>query len=320
MSWTPHWSPEPLAAQVRIAQQAGAHTLVLSAEGVCSLDLPHLRALGSAFDGLDLTFVVFVRHLSTFLPSRWAQDCRRRDSQDLPTYLRRVQDRSLAHPDYRQDLMITRFADVPHATTTVVSYDNAVRSDGSVVPEFLRILGFDPVGATDLSPLAAEHVNERAPWEVTELTRLLNGVLADQWTLAQDALFNSRLAGVPVSDFFDLEYPILTEVAGQTAPLLDAIRSSRELVEVTKEVDIECATRELLEEHAHRFVNLVGRDITPLPAPAVSCSTVHWRDFYRRYASSITSLLSAMVDPECRRPSGSPDGPAIDVSTDPDAA
>ncbi|CAB4932453.1 unannotated protein [freshwater metagenome] len=78
------WSPDHLLAEIQKATDSHAETLVLSSEAVFCMADEELHALTALIGRDRLTFVMTVRHLSTFLPSRWAQDCRRRDSHSLP--------------------------------------------------------------------------------------------------------------------------------------------------------------------------------------------------------------------------------------------
>ena len=234
---------------------------------------------------------MFVRHLSTFLPSRWAQDCRRRDSQTLTSYLQRVQDPNLDHPDYRPDQVLSRFVALRDSELIALSYDNAVRRDGSVVPGFLRLLGLDDASIAEIASEPYASVNARANWSTTELSRLLNGALASHRGLEQDALFSARLHLGSPTHFFDLEQHIMGGVTDLAEPLLRVIEESGHDVDIESHVDADSSTRRVLDIHGGRFTNLERGTVLPLPAPSVRCTFLEWPHFNRAFHPQILAIL-----------------------------
>ena len=283
----PGRSADALRAQVERARAADAHTLLLSAEGVSHQSPATLAALAEALEDVDLVYVVSVRHWSTFLPSRWAQDCRRRDSHSFRDYLREVTDPRACHVDVRHDLVLSRLAE-HGAHVIALSYDNAMRTEGSILPVFLRAVGMpaETVAAVDAR---VTRENPSATWEQTELTRLVNGLVASRRGLPQDALVEARASGGQVGVFFDLQGGI---AAGgrRVASLQGQVRGARKSLHVDVPNEEELTVR-LLEEHGHRFVNLVDGRITPLASGPVDCTDLTWEAFARDNRRAMDRLL-----------------------------
>ena len=64
--------------------------LILSHEVISTLNTDQLMRLIDALGTDELRYVVAFRHWVSFLPSRWRQNCRRRDAQPLQTFLARL--------------------------------------------------------------------------------------------------------------------------------------------------------------------------------------------------------------------------------------
>jgi len=186
----PSWEDGGLRGAVDAARAAGAHTLLMSAEVVCSIGVAGFRRLAESLADCDLAFLFVFRHWSTFLPSRWAQNCKRRDSQPLGTYV----ERTLSwddHVDHRFDLVLGDCIAGAGASIIAVSFDRAMGEHESVVPALIEALGL-PTGLIDAAQSQAGWANATSDRDGIELVRLLNGAVADRLGLPQDDLFVAR--------------------------------------------------------------------------------------------------------------------------------
>ena len=289
------WSPDHLLAEIQKATDSHAETLVLSSEAVFCMADEELHALTALIGRDRLTFVMTVRHLSTFLPSRWAQDCRRRDSHSLPEYVRKVQDPVLNHIDFQQDWMLNRMARITQGRLAVISYDNAVHRDGTIIAAFLRTLGLDETTVTTLTSAGDAPVNARAQWTTTELSRLLNGVRTNAARLEQNALFSARLRLSQASEFFDLEPRFMRASSEKFTPLIDAIEVTGRSLDLSNQVSVNAMTKRMLHNHGSHFVNLDAGEILPLPSNPVQHSNLDWAQFYRENRVGVDALLAQIA-------------------------
>lgn len=186
----PHWDPRPIRDQITLARAKAASTIIFSAEVLSILSANEIRRLRQLFHG-DFVRVVFAfRHWCDFLPSRWAQNCRVRDSQTFSDYLTNVRRFPGGHLDARFDQILDRFKHNSDAEIRAVSYSNSVMLGQSVVAEMLRAMGLP--GALRERILESEQIlNTRLDWVEVEQTRLLNGTLSNRLGLNQNDLFES---------------------------------------------------------------------------------------------------------------------------------
>lgn len=192
------WSEGCLRQTVDSVLRSGAHALLFSFEGVSSFSQAQFAELTAAFADCDLTYVFVFRRWDRYLPSRWMQYVRRRDSQTLGRYLERASTGD--HIDVRFDLVLERARGSGRCGVKAVSYDWAIHDDGDVRPALFRSVGLAPALQAK-PPVEAEWRNRTPDRERGEVVRLLNGALADRCGLPQDdnfqAMMEGRLVDVP---------------------------------------------------------------------------------------------------------------------------
>ncbi len=261
---------------VEDAARLRAHTVLISHETLSTFSAEHLRAVAACLDGHDIRYVACFRHWSGFLPSRWTQNCMRRDAQTFEEYLAMVCDPVAPHIDHRFDLVLARATDAFGASAVAaVSYDAAVERDGSALRDLLRALGL-PDGI--VSALArAERVNARRDWRLTELTRLFNGLIAERLGLPQNGLCRAVRDAVPCDEFFDLRPLIERLDAASSARLLELLDVER--YELTRDVpSVDTAARGL-DAYAALFTNAGGPVFRTHQPIRLTTTNLTWAEF-----------------------------------------
>lgn len=286
----PHWTADIFRPAFALAKARSARLLLLSCEVVSTFSAAQYAQLLSAFEGHEVGLVACLRHWSEFWPSRWAQYCRRRDSQSLAGYLEAIGPSS-THIDRRYDLVLDRAA-ATGAELRIVSYDNAVAEAGSVLPAMLSAFGLD--GLFEDKTIAAPRSNARLDWQEVEMLRLLNGLRADARGLPQDELFlatrdfgqcrtffgmPSRLAKVPL----DLREELATLVAAREIAVPMPLASTAAIED------------EILSRHAGRVANLRGGHLFASPGKHVTRgSDLDWRELQARLPNLASRLIAAI--------------------------
>ena len=139
----PLWDADLLHNMALSADDKHASMLLLSGEAVSALSQSQFNRLTACFDGWPVEYVFCFRHWSSYLPSRWIQNCLRRDSQTFEEYLLIAVDPALNHFDARFDLILTRAAESGAAAVRAVSWDLAVAQQQSANFEVLKAIGLE---------------------------------------------------------------------------------------------------------------------------------------------------------------------------------
>lgn len=275
------WHADKARFFVDQALRLGCKTLLLSHEVVSAFSSEQFKQLTDCFYDCDLNYVFFFRHWNEFLPSRWSQYCLRRDTQTFSQYLVALQESACRHIDCNQALVLDRALESGRCSVQAVSYNNAVMKDGSVVPEFLRLCGV--ASGLKLSiALNNERLNQRAKAETVELSRLFNGVVANQRGFGQNDLFRSIYESRQCVRFFDLGAKLQTLEPLVSHRLEQAIEST-----ITSHVLNSGQwhePEEKLIEHEKLFVNAASSGAIHAPGSCSNPSTVVassliWEDF-----------------------------------------
>lgn len=186
----PDWQPDMVADQVARAKAVSAGGVIFSAEVISILSPAEIRRLCAQFKGERIVFVFAFRHWCEFLPPRWAQNCRIRDSQSFSSYLRNLRSFPGGHLDARYDQILQRFRGNTDAEIRAVSYSNSMARGRSVVCDLLQAMGL-PDGLRNQILIHEQKLNTSRDWVETEQIRLLNGALSHHLGLNQNDLFQS---------------------------------------------------------------------------------------------------------------------------------
>ncbi len=271
------WVPDTCLECLDQARQMGAETVIFSSEVVSTLSVKQFRTLTASLSHQDLTYLFCFRHWWDYFPSRWSQNCSRRDTQTFDSYVQAVAHCDSEHPDYRFDLVLDRAVSSGNCRVAAVSYDTAMATEGSVLPELLRAAGLREA-AVKLLDSRQIRDNARHDGTVIELCRLFNGLVADRNGWPQDDLFRSVAEYRRCLQMFDLVPAI--------AALGDAVRD--EMVAIVADhgfkkaslPDVRHLELALLNGYGSLFTNKAAGRIFPVRRPDnKSYSQLVWQDF-----------------------------------------
>lgn len=290
------WSPKRLADILKSARSSKQEQVLLSAESVSLLSTEQIQKVLQAFPDVDFKFVLCFRHWKSFLPSRWAQNCRARDSQTFCQYFFMISNEFAAHPDCRFDKTLSRFSKIEGTETTAVSYDNAMTNPKGVLNSLLISLGISPSIVAKFAHTKIKK-NRRSQASRTELSRLLNGVLADHLQLPQNELCNS------IGEFRHVDMHFRTT---KKMKKLDTVLLS-ELEEVVDQYEmkddkvvlpdwIEDIEQEMENHHGDQFANLIDGKVFAQPVkPRIKYIECEWQDFRSENAALVNAAVNALA-------------------------
>jgi hypothetical protein len=251
----PRWSPEKLRNLALVSDSTKASVLFLSGESATTLSQSQFNRLTACFEGWPVEYIFCIRHWSTYLPSRWAQNCVRRDSQTFGEYLVHSLDPATEHIDTRFDLILSRAVASGAEKVHAVSWDLAMAKDNSSIPEVLRAAALDDSIIQQITS-GSERLNVTSGLMNVELCRILNGIIANTLGLEQDELFLAYSEHRECGRFFDLiriTRSLPPAIHGDLALLLEKTGVKR--VDLPDFHDLGVL---LAEQHYSRFTNVSG--------------------------------------------------------------
>lgn len=275
-----NYSPEVLTSIVAGAKRSGVKLLLMSAEVVSTLPAKQLKQITDCLSGCEsITFLICLRHWDSFLPSRYAQSCKRRDSQTYAEYLESVSEASLRHWDFYYDAVLENLFESGCAVK-IISYDYAVRDKG-ILAEILDAAGL--AGLLDNELLGdSGKINESNPWEINELLRLMNGVAANQVQVLQNPLFDQLAHGNRGNSlFFDFDRILDQLGPSYIAPCIGWISENGRALPKIPESHIQVEEKIMMAFGPH-VVNSIGGRLFPADPKGSSVSQVTcitWPEF-----------------------------------------
>ncbi|WP_141245152.1 hypothetical protein [Mesorhizobium sp. WSM3860] len=284
------WSPEVCTNEIRNAEDAGAHSLILSAEGVSILSAGQFRQLSNTFRGHDLTYIFCLRHWAGYMPSRWSQYCRRRDTQTFADYVAAASNPTLRHVDLHFDDVLGNAITSADCGLKVVSYNNALATDG-VLAALLSAFDFDDSLVSALND-EETWTNARDAWRTVEISRLLNGVLASRRGLRQNELFLAVGERRACSEFFDLSSRFAMVDAQLMSDLGDMLEDRAEVIRLPGTVgsDVESS---LNSKYLRHVTNPIDGKLFATPGwSEVTATDITWEEFEGKSQTIMNRALS----------------------------
>ena len=291
------YSPELLTSIADGAKRSGVELLLMSAEVVSTLPAEQLKQITDCLSGCEsISFLICLRHWDSFLPSRYAQSCKRRDSQTYAEYLKSVSEVSLRHWDFYYDVLLENFFASGHSVK-IISYDHAVREKG-LAAAILDAAGLS--GLLDNKLLGnSGKINESNPWEINELLRLMNGVAANQVQVLQNPLFDQLAHGSRTDfSFFDFDRVLDQLEARDVASCVEWISENSTPLPKIPESHIQVEEKIMTTFGSHT-VNSIGGCLFPAVPKGSSVSQVSsitWPEFIEWNPFLVRQLVTKALE------------------------
>ena len=189
--------------ELKVKERQGYHTLITSSEVFSVFDQDRTKYLLNTLSKHTTKLILCFRHWTGFLPSRWRQNCHRRDTMPFGKFLGALLDDSDTRFEMRMDLVLQNLRAREFDEVGVVSYDNALKSKEGVVSCLLHAM---EVPGHLISQIADQpgYINRSGQKIRADELRLLNGIWAEHLGLSQNAMYENMGRHRPVGRFFDL--------------------------------------------------------------------------------------------------------------------
>ena len=275
------FNPAWLRDQVKVAEKHGLHAIIFSAEVISTFNSKQLNNLLEAFYDYEVNIIACFRHWVGFLPSRWAQNCFRRDAQSFPAYLSNLRNHEKIHIDARFDLIIRRMIAANPYNIRLISYDNAVVL-GALLPTILS--AFDlPQNFVNNIQESSRRYNTSKDAETVELVRLFNGIYSIRNALETNGLFMALLYAIPVGEVYDFSRKIgniLQDHKKLQKQLLDIVNEKRTKILLSRKDSSIARWEKMTEEAAGSFIinPQQSKLFCDIPDTEVICSEIEADD------------------------------------------
>jgi len=196
-----YFSPAAIREKLAEAKKAGIKSVGFSMEMLSTLSITQFQQMTAIFVDHELNLVCAFRHWASFLPSRWAQNCVRRDSQSFPAYRSALMCKGSTHVDVRYDLTIEKMKSVNPASIKIVSYDNAM-TQSTILPTVLTAFDLPKKFVESLNPKRAK-ANQKRPNEEVDISRLFNGLFSQENGLPLNGIFDTLEKGVAADKMYN---------------------------------------------------------------------------------------------------------------------
>lgn len=288
------WTPYLIQGYLEAAKAKKCKAVIFSHEVVSIFSESQFKTLTSCFDDYDLTYVFCFRHWTSFLFSRWSQNCIRRDSQTFSEYLDELQKEGLNHVDWQHQLVIERALNSGRCCLNAVSFDNALKQTGGVLGAILKACGVEH-GPSINKNNQLLILNQGVDQTVRELCRLFNGVIANKLGYPQNELFHSIHKAKICNIFFDLE----TRIKVLEASLIG--RFERRINEYIEHLELKPDIFETnlvsLERYLKYFTNAIDNKIywQVEAQSTLSFSGLNWSGFEDQDSESINTAARLLM-------------------------
>lgn len=279
----PKWNADYLLSIAKEAEQGNASILLFSGEAVSALSYSQFKKLTACFEAWPTEYVFCFRHWSTYLPSRWKQNCIRRDSQTFEEYLNLITNPSLTHFDLRYDHILTSAIASGAKNVRSISWDNAMANSGSTVPEILEAFGFNKELIQRLT-IDPEWLNKTSPIIKVEICRILNGLMDYKSHRKNNELFWAYARHEECQHFHDI-VRMYDEIDTEFKQIIEErlLKGGTYEIEVPNFDNLE---ENLYNKHGNTFVNLKNNRVFDVP----SGSNQHYINYIATWQNFIDLL------------------------------
>ena len=295
----PEFDADALVRSLADAAAQGAETVVFSHESLCQQAPPDIARLRELLAPHPVRVVCAFRHWTGFLPSRWRQNCSRRDTQSFSRFLARLAD-APARGEVDFAAIPTRWRAGGFEDFVAVSYD-AADAAGDVLGALARACGLP---FAEAAADATARVNVSRPHQELERLRLFNGARADAEGQARDALFDRDEALRAPIKFFDQGGAVRRALAARPdlGEEIDARLDSRRRQVALRPEDFAEASAALELAVSGAVANAIDGRLFPHPRPVEeTVSDLEVSDLPRSLRDEMVSALRRGLEPPPRR-------------------
>ena len=197
------FDPVGLRQHLQELEIQGVERVIFSHEALSTFSKAHVQTLRQALYPFPVRTVVVFRHWSSFLPSRWRQNCKRRDGQSFGRYLERI----FAAPkrfDMHFHQVLENFSPGAGDEVVVVPFERAVQGEG-IVKHVLASFGLADTFWNSPKGIGADyHLNISEPSLDLEVLRLVNCCYAQYRGWGDHEMFAAFGEGRLFQELFDL--------------------------------------------------------------------------------------------------------------------
>ena len=179
-----------VAEMISTAAAEGTKKLIISLEAISLFSPEGLSRLRAEIGPNPARFIVVFRHWCNYLPSRWIQNCKRRDSASFFRFMERT---GSNEPWMRFDRILTDALRAGFDEVVPISFEG---SRGTLLEELCKACEID-ISPENLT------ANKSPAVAAVEKVRLFNAVRSANSNLPMDELLTRLTDGRQVKDFFD---------------------------------------------------------------------------------------------------------------------
>jgi len=285
-----YYDPEWLQQQIQSAEREGLQAIIISAEFISTFSSGQLA---------ETTLVTCFRHWAGYLPSRWSQNCLRRDTQSFPDYLARLRsDECLTTIEPCFDNIVANMKQAKADHIKIISYDNAIIAEG-ILSTLLSAFGL-PQPFIDKALQKQIWQNKRRDTMNIEIIRVFNGLHSRRNGLDPNELCDAIHHSKPVRHLYDFAPRIDTVLAADT-PLKVELQSviTRGNLEVSlgqNDSDILKWSEALEKISAPFLINPdTGKLFKDVQEGIFTCSQVNIKDFEGALCKHIMKALDQIT-------------------------
>ncbi|SHM50505.1 hypothetical protein SAMN05444398_11929 [Roseovarius pacificus] len=284
---------DSLKNDLRIAEEMGIQKVIISHEEISTFSMAQTRTLSRVLEPYPLKFVVCFRHWVNFLPSRWRQNCIRRDSASFPNFLEILRSKP-ERCDFQMHRVLRNAEESGDHETVVIPFETAAKI-GGVPRHILSACGVPELLLKANDPNALR-LNTESGQKNIEMIRLLNGVYARSYGLRENEMLFSFGANSQPKEYFDFglngfaskflaSYPEIHDELGRM------LESRQTLIRLSRSdfADLESD----LERHArsHTALKLCGDLFPEIEAKDILCSKLEYIELPETFQTKIVKAI-----------------------------
>lgn len=195
------FEPDSLRHTIAELEQSGIHTILFSHETLSECFSSDLMKISEVLFPHSIRYVITFRHWSGFLLSRWQQNCSRRDTQSLHSYLEVLNYEQNDRIEAHYSLPVSRALEAGITDIRVVSYDMETLT--SSLMQSLAANCALPIDVMTHPKLQQRYNVSNAPG-LSDRVRVFNGIVSAARSRDMNPMASRSRTGQAPDVFFDL--------------------------------------------------------------------------------------------------------------------